>query len=152
MKLNSWSYFFSVSQKLTVTVRNCTQHHAINSPITQEDIIIKFGCLLTRSQLTDGHTPSHTVPKPPYTSTCISPTNDIILVQVVITTVVGVRHWNRHNLFDERTKLDEPVQLEVLGVVCEVLVDVVVVGEGGKVGGKRKVGKQHDLLWKIGPV
>ncbi len=29
--------------------------------------------------------------------------------------------------------------------------DVVVVGERGKVGGERKVRKQHDLLRKIGP-
>ena len=69
-----------------------------------------------------------------------------------MTMVICVGDWNRYDLFDECTKLDKPVQLEVLGVVCEVLVDVLVVREGGEVGGEWEVRKQHDLLRKIGPV
>ena len=58
-----------------------------------------------------------------------------------MTMVICVGDWNWCDLFDECTKLDKPVQLEVLGVVCEVLVDVLVVGEGGEVGGEWEVRK-----------
>ena len=68
----------------------------------------------------------------------------------MVVTYAGDRH--RYDSFNKCTELDELVKLEMFRVLLEVVVDIVMVRKGGKVGWERKVWKQHDLFWEIGPV